>query len=491
MSARPESVVSYNMSRIKSEGSQLEKAMQTILRDNRIEFTEQVRSLPGRPDFLLKKHPVAIFCDSEFWHGYDWKNRKKDIKKNRRFWLEKIKKNMKRDFEVNVKLRSMGYVVLRLWGKQITKDPRGCLSKIKHSIRSSKKMRVDSKIIAVDFFCGAGGMTAGLNKAGIRAVLGIDLDSSVKDSYELNNPYSTFLSSDISKPNLKVINSMLKVYPKSKIVFAACAPCQPFSSANKLKGKDSRKDLLLEFAKHVKRHKPTAIIIENVPGMLTKGKTILDNFNQVLSEIGYQVQSGGKVIDAKDFGVPQTRRRLILLAARGKEVAYPAPTHGRDRGRKYRTVRQAIGHLPPIAAGEVHKTIPNHVARNLSKVNQDRLCSIPKDGGSRTSWPENLWLECHKTHSGHKDVYGRMKWDAPGPTLTCKCNSISNGRFGHPEQDRAMSLREAAYLQSFDSNYIFYGDAAPVAVQIGNAIPPRLSRKLGIEIKKALIDRDS
>lgn len=491
MTQRPRDVVSHNMSRIRSEGTKLEESMKQILRRNHIEFIEQSRSLPGRPDFLLKKYPVAIFCDSEFWHGYHWETLKKQIKTNRSFWLRKIKGNMKRDFEVSVKLRSMGYVVLRFWGKEIYGDPNGCAYKIKHAIRGSKTMSAKSDVVAVDFFCGAGGMTEGLNKAGIRTILGIDTDPSVKDSYELNNPTSTFLNSDISKPNLKPISSVLGLFPKSKVVFAACAPCQPFSSANKLKGIDKRKDLLLEFAKHVERHKPHAIIMENVPGMLSKGEPILDNFIETLAKNGYQVQHRGKIMDAKDFGVPQTRRRLILLAAKGKKVEYPTPTHGPNRGRKYRTVQQAIGHLPSLAAGETHNSIPNHVARNLSKVNQDRLSSIPMDGGSRTSWPQNLWLECHKRHGGHKDVYGRMKWDDPSPTLTCRCNSISNGRFGHPQQNRAISLREAACLQSFDSDYIFYGMSDPIAAQIGNAIPPKLSRKLGIEIVKAVVGERS
>ena len=145
----------------------------------------------------------------------------------------------------------------------------------------------------------------------------------------------------------------------------------------------------------------------------------------------------------------------------------------------YRTVRDAIGHLPPLRTGQQHVDIPNHECADLKEINRQRLAATPRDGGSRDSWPLELRLKCHIGHTGHKDVYGRMKWDAPSPTLTCKCVSISNGRFGHPSQLRAISLREAALLQTFPENYEFFGMFRNMAAQIGNAVPVRLAKIFG------------
>jgi len=153
------------------------------------------------------------------------------------------------------------------------------------------------------------------------------------------------------------------------------------------------------------------------------------------------------------------------------------------------TVKDTIAKYPRISAGNVESTIalPNHLARNVSELNILRLKNTPHSGGSRTDWPSHLWLKCHKGDNvGHSDVYGRMNWDKPSPTLTCKCNSISNGRFGHPEQDRAISLREAAALQTFDDNFIFYGTQCDIAKHIGNAVPPLLAQVFAETIKKHL-----
>ena len=198
-----------------------------------------------------------------------------------------------------------------------------------------------------------------------------------------------------------------------------------------------------------------------------------------LSSKGYSWDC--KIINAKDYGVPQNRKRLIIIASKHNPISLPDPTHGpfSKSKKKYITVMEAISRYPPVRAGNLHKKILNHEARDLGLKNKKRLKLIKKNGGSRLDLPSHLQLECHKNHSGHRDVYGRMRWDSVSPTLTCKCTSISNGRFGHPTQTRAISVREAAALQSFDDKFIFYGSLTQNTKWIGNAVPPLLSYRLG------------
>jgi DNA (cytosine-5)-methyltransferase 1 len=200
---------------------------------------------------------------------------------------------------------------------------------------------------------------------------------------------------------------------------------------------------------------------------------------RALRVLKYKVRFG--VIDAAWSGVPQHRQRLVLSASLHGKAPWPEQTHGGGPGlAPFVTVRQAISKYPPLRAGEGHPTVPNHLAALLESHNLERLRATPRDGGSRNDWPSDLVLECHKKHEGHPDVYGRLKWDAPAPTLTTKCTSLSNGRYGHPEQDRAISAREAAALQSFDDTYMFYGGLRQITRQIGNAVPPVLAEKFGV-----------
>lgn len=201
-------------------------------------------------------------------------------------------------------------------------------------------------------------------------------------------------------------------------------------------------------------------------------------FRKLLTNLGYRYWEG--VVDAKAFGVPQTRRRFIIVAVMGIKPTAPAPTHGPGLI-PYETVRQAIQAYPSLGAGEIHPVIHNHQAATLTEINIERIRHTPHDGGDRTAWPLRLWLPCHLNgHKGHTDVYGGMSWDRPAPTLTCKFNSLSNGRYGHPEQDRALSIREGAKLQSFEDNYIFHSHSmVQMATQIGNAVPVRLAEAVG------------
>lgn len=337
---------------------------------------------------------------------------------------------------------------------------------------------------AVDFFCGGGGMTRGLLNAGVNVICGIDSNPGCKKTYEENN-HVQYMKTDINQliPE-KLIAEHPQLNDKDNLLLVGCAPCQPFSilrreeydeDGNPIPHKSV--NLLVEFGRFVKELHPAHILVENVPGLKGKGKEILDEFKHMLKEQGYSYDD--KIISAKDYGVPQNRRRYILIASRFFTPQIPNSTHGKGYGLiPYITVRETIDKYPVIAAGEEDKRIPNHKCANLKPILIERIRATPHDGGSRTDWPNGLSLKCHKNFAGHTDVYGRMKWDEPAPTLTVKCFSLSNGRFGHPEQDRAISLREAAALQTFADDYIFYGSMQEIGKQIGNAVPVLLAQVL-------------
>lgn len=336
------------------------------------------------------------------------------------------------------------------------------------------------KIHVYDFFSGCGGTSAGLKAVGMDIVFGLDIDPDSSNTFKKNNPSAHFINGDIKNT---CVQSIQKIFSKSQenksyTLFCGCAPCQPFSKQNKLRnGDDPRKDLLTEFSRFVTYYEPDFVLIENVPGIqnvdINNGN--VQKFMEVLDHIGYHYDFG--VIPALWFGVPQTRERFVLLASKHTLVSLPSKTHdGLDT--PFATVRDWIGTLPPICAGETHKELLDHTAAKLSELNMKRIQATP-EGKGRECWPEELILECHKKYKGHSDVYGRLAWDKPASGLTTRCISYSNGRFGHPEQDRAISLREAALLQTFPIDYLFTGSLVSKAKQIGNAVPPKMAEALG------------
>jgi len=344
-------------------------------------------------------------------------------------------------------------------------------------------------MIAIDFFCGAGGLTRGFLNAGISVVLGIDMDEYCRETYEKNNSPARFLAADVRNLKLKDIKQFISGVSRDELLLAACAPCQPFTKLKQNKGHGNEATLLGQFSRFIHALKPRQIFIENVPG-LTKisGFSTYKRFRQMLADLGYECCEG--IVDAKAYGVPQTRRRLVMIAIKGIKPTLPPLTHGPDI-LPYQTVEDAIKHYPPIKAGKFHPTLPNHRASALSPINLKRIKKTPHNGGDRRAWPANLKLECHTNgHSGHTDVYGRMWWKRPAPALTCRCDSLSNGRYGHPQQDRAMSLREAAKLQSFNDSYVFYGPSKNhLATQIGNSVPVKLAEAIGKHILMLKNDR--
>ncbi|MCX5645950.1 MAG: DNA cytosine methyltransferase [Phycisphaerae bacterium] len=337
-------------------------------------------------------------------------------------------------------------------------------------------------MMAFDFFCGAGGLTRGLLDAGIKVIAGFDDDEKCRESYERNNAPARFVRADIRKLSVADLKEYSKETPFAEMLFAGCAPCQPFSQ--QVKNGECRHDatLLSEFGRLIEAALPGQVLMENVPGIArVKGNSTFRRFLRLLKENDYKYVYD--VIDARQFGVPQKRRRLVLIALRHIQPSMPPAKHGAG-ALPFRTVRQAISYFPPIAEGEMHSEMPNHVAASITPLNLDRLRHTPPDGGDRRSWPKSLRLECHTgNYEGHTDVYGRMAWDAPAPTLTGRCHSLSNGRYGHPTQDRAISLREAAALQSFPDGYVFSGSNKHIAQQIGNAVPVKLAEVMGRHIQ--------
>ena len=331
---------------------------------------------------------------------------------------------------------------------------------------------------AYDFFCGAGGLTRGLLDSGIEVITGVDCDESCLTTYEHNNPGVKFIHADIREIGPKTLGLKCQSGRYDNTLFAGCAPCQPFSSQRKANTQWHDATLLGEFGRLVEAVLPGYVLIENVPGIAkVPSFSTFRRFLKMLVKNGYGCDY--RVLDAKHYGVPQNRRRLVLLATRHRQPSLPEPKYG-NKLRPFRTVRQAISHYPAINAGEEHPSVLNHLAAPITELNLKRLQATPHDGGDRRSWPEHLRLECHKgNYEGHTDVYGRMYWDSPAPALTGRCHSISNGRYGHPKQDRAISLREAAALQSFPDGYEFFGYKTHIAKYIGNAVPVRLAEQIG------------
>lgn len=335
---------------------------------------------------------------------------------------------------------------------------------------------------AIDFFCGGGGMTKGLIEAGIDVIFGLDSNPHCLETYENNNhiPYLNRNILDVTADEL------LEEFPilqnNDELLMVGCAPCQPFSILNPRDPNEHISvNLLNEFGRLVQALHPAHVLVENVPGIKGKGELVLQRFLDMLEHEGYVYDRS--IVNAKNYGVPQNRRRFVLIASRLFVPHIPPATHGKGL-LPYVTVFDAIHKYPVLAAGGECLEVPNHRAAGLAPINMQRMQATPHDGGGRIDWPEELQLNCHKNFVGHLDVYGRMFWNRVAPTLTVKCFSISNGRFAHPVQDRAISLREAAAIQSFPDDYVFVGSLQEIGKQIGNAVPVLMARYIGEYISK-------
>ena len=338
----------------------------------------------------------------------------------------------------------------------------------------------------VDLFCGAGGLSYGFIKEGFDVRAGVDVDPACRYAFEFNNR-ADFLKEDIGSLTGSALSALFaEGEPR---ILVGCAPCRPFSMNNqRLRDDHPEWRLLHSFGSLVRETTPDIVSMENVPSLKSfKGGAVLAEFRRLLEELGYSVWCSS--VNCAAYGVPQIRRRLVLLASRIGPIRLIPPT---CEPADFRTVRDTIAHLPALAAGEQDTTDPLHLASRLSPTNLARI-RASRAGGSWKDWDRSLVSRCHRQSSGrlYKAIYGRMSWDAPAPTMTTKCTGFGNGRFGHPEQDRAVSLREAALLQSFPETYEFFLPDEPTQVtagarMIGNAVPVALARAIAVSVAKAL-----
>ena len=340
--------------------------------------------------------------------------------------------------------------------------------------RGQKKVDPALDIVAVDLFCGAAGLSYGLKKSGIKIAAGIDLDPACRYPFETNIG-ARFVEEDISTVTPQTIADL---FGSTKVkVLAGCAPCQPFSGyTTRRRATDGRWQLLLEFLRIAEGVRPQILTIENVPRLahLPLWGSIVER----LKALGYHVS--WQVIDASDCGVCQKRKRLVLLASSLGEIDLPAPSK-----EKKSTVRSAIAALPHIAAGVPSTGDPLHTSRALTSKNLQRI-RMSRPAGTWRDWPKEMQAVCHRSETGktYPSVYGRMSWDQPAPTITTQFYGFGNGRFGHPEQDRAITLREGALLQSFPAKFRFTPPETAVNFRaigrlIGNAVPPALGHAIG------------
>jgi DNA (cytosine-5)-methyltransferase 1 len=341
---------------------------------------------------------------------------------------------------------------------------------------------------AIDFFCGGGGMSYGMQKAGVKVLAGIDHEPNCQKTYEANIHNAKFILADVFDLKENDIEKQLELKKNDdELILIGCSPCQFWSIINTDKSKSEKsKNLLVEFQRFVEYFKPGFVVVENVPGVLRKKEESgLERFIHWLKEEKYKVHFD--VHNVNDYGVAQNRKRFTLIANRvtDKEIM-PAPKKGRKP-----VVRDVIGvkhGFKKIPAGHKDHTQLIHSTSTLSPINLERLKRVKKDGGTRFGFSDNaeLQLKCFiGRENSFKDTFGRLWWDKPSPTITTKFLSISNGRFAHPEENRALSLREGAVLQSFPKNFKFHGTSnASIARLIGNAVPPEYAKRIGLAIIK-------
>lgn len=343
---------------------------------------------------------------------------------------------------------------------------------------------INIKFKAIDFFCGGGGMTCGLRQAGIDVIAGVDFDKDAKETYELNNPGSQFILSDIRNLRSNYFEKKFGIRQNDdSLILVGCSPCQFYSIINTDKEKSKKsKDLLRNFSRFIDYYNPGYVVVENVPGLKTHKKSILPHFLKFLSEKGYEICE--KVVDLSYYGVPQSRKRFSLIASRtNRNIKLPKAEDKQSLLKDFIGVNNGF---PSIKAGHKDDTDFNHTAAGLGSICIERLLLTPRDGGDRFSWKDNskLQLKCFiGKDNSFKDTYGRMFWNKPASTITTKFFSISNGRFAHPEENRAISIREGATLQTFPKSYVFKATSiAATAKLIGNAVPPEYAKRIGLSI---------
>lgn len=351
---------------------------------------------------------------------------------------------------------------------------------------------------AIDLFCGCGGASLGLKMGGYDVVGAIDNDPTACETYFRNLGLRP-ICEDLRSFSGQQILEHYDLRKGDIDLVVGCPPCQGFSSLRRTRHPDEtdpRKNLVTVFLKRIAEIQPRAVILENVSGIATKDglRYYLGRFLHKMEKMGYR--SSWEVINAADYGVAQFRKRVFALCAKtGNKPVIPAKTHSDPKkcssSEVWKTVRDKIGNMPKLSQGESCVFIPNHRARTHSPKVLEIIKHIPKNGGSRSDLPRDLWLPCHwkllsDRGGGAESIYGRMAWDKPGPTMTCRCTTPSSGRFIHPEQDRAITPREAARLQSFPDSFAFPEEFASAERLIGNAVPAELMKIHATNLKEVL-----
>ena len=361
------------------------------------------------------------------------------------------------------------------------------------------KNSTENSPVLIDLFSGAGGTGLGSQAAGFRILAAVEINSNAVKTYEHNLGVKVE-QTDITELEAEKFREKLGLQKRQLDVLVGCPPCQGFTRMRNGNGAtDERNDLVLQYLEYVKEFQPRFAVFENVPGLVRSkhGKEFYRKLCDGLRELNYALIE--HIVNAADYGVPQHRRRIIVVAGRDHESPpFPEATHANPRSRKvekgvqkpWLTVRATIADFPEVSAGQdgsLEGIYPNHIAPNMGDKVLGFISKVPKNGGSRTEIPRELWLSCHIKHAGHKDVYGRISWEEPSNTITSGCTNVSKGRFVHPTQNRGLTSREAAALQSFPDNFVFCGRDIPA--QIGNAVPPQLAYMIMVELSKRINER--
>ena len=489
--------ISERMKKIKSRNTSIEIAMEGILNELGIKYEKQPK-IEGKPDFKLNDTNILIYCDSSFWHG----RRKEEVdgtafKRNKVFWAKKLSENKKRDKRTNQKLKKRGWVVLRFWDDEILNNR----DEIKARIDAIKKKGEAKRLTAIDLFCGAGGLSLGLRNAGYDVIAGVEIDKEIGKTYASNHPNTKLITDDIR--NVKGDDLIALSNMRGIDLVAGCPPCQGFSSLTaKYEKEDARNSLILEMARLIEEIHPKMIMLENVPGLVNRGKSLLDQFTSRIENMGYVVNHD--VLQMADYGVPQSRRRFVLLAGLGFKIKFPIKTHSKNDDDEKKHLKcwikleDVIGEMKkPVT---LRKAINNggpqkynwHVVSELKDISVKRIRALSA-GSNRFELPSELRPKCHKNNkSGFSNVYGRLSWDQTCPTITSGVTTPAMGRFGHPDQLRTLSIREAAIIQTFPKSYRFKTNYMKTAREIvGNGLPPKFAELAAKACSNALYNMSS
>jgi DNA (cytosine-5)-methyltransferase 1 len=450
-------------------------------KDFRIRAGGKLRSV----DIVFPSDGLAVFANGCFWHLCP--DHGVVPKTNPDYWGPKLRRNAERDELIDGALRRDGWSVLRVWDHSTPQEAADQVATRLHQLRDrASRRRSAGRTCAIDLFAGAGGSTQGLKDAGYEILAAIELDAIAADSYAANHSEVELLRQDICEVKPRTLRRRLGLDKGELGLLNACPPCQGFSTLGRGDAEDKRNDLVMRVESFLAEFMPATFIIENVPGLRRDRR--LARLLKVARDLGYGVKD--YVINATDFGVPQSRRRLIVLGVRsGAEEIFPdhpATLLPRDFRRDFSPLLEVLE-----GAGDMGKAKdPIHKARKSTAAVKKRISAIPING-NRFDLPEAEQLACHKSMGSRRSAtasYGRMRLDAPAPTLTTRCTTPACGRFVHPIEHRGISLREAALIQTFPRKYAFTGTYQQIEAQIGNAVPARLAMALGLAAAELLLD---